>query len=255
MIDFHCHLDLYPDPAAVLAEAVRRGCRVLAVTTTPLALEGTTRLIGDAPHIRIGLGLHPELVATRSREVERLCEMMEEAAFVGETGLDGSPAHRSSLALQREVFRTILTCAAARGGRVMSIHSRGAAGAVLEELGKCSGTNIPVLHWFSGTLRELERAIEMGCWFSAGPTMLNTQKGRAIVGRMPADRVLTESDGPFTRKGNAPLYPWDVADAESALGTLWGTTAAEARKRVRENLRSLLKHGDLQRLRYSGSQT
>ena len=69
MIDFHCHVDLYPDPSTVLAEAVRKGCYVLAVTTTPLAWSGTRRVINGAPRIQVGLGLHPELVVERAHEV------------------------------------------------------------------------------------------------------------------------------------------------------------------------------------------
>ncbi len=247
MIDFHCHLDLYPDPHSVLREIVRRGCSVLAVTTTPLAIDGTKRLIGSAPHVRVGLGLHPELVATRAREVERFCELVESADFVGEIGLDGSPPHKASLALQRDVFRTILQRTALLGGRVMSVHSRGAAREVLEDLGRFGGASTAVLHWFSGSLRELECANESGCWFSVGPSMLKTEKGRNLAGHMPADRVLTETDGPFTRVGNSPLFPWDVADAEATLGRLWSVDESEARARVRENLRSLMKRGALER--------
>lgn len=241
MIDFHCHLDLYPDPHAILGEVVRRGCSVLAVTTTPLAIGGTKRLIGSAPHVRVGLGLHPELVATRAAEVERFCELLVSADFVGEIGLDGSPPHRASLASQRDVFRTILKRSASLGGRVMSVHSRGAAGNVIEDLQRFGGSSIPVLHWFSGSLRELESAVRSGCWFSVGPAMLKTEKGRNLTRRMPADRVLTETDGPFTRRGNSPLFPWDVVDAETALAKLWAVDQSRARARIRENLGMLMK--------------
>jgi TatD DNase family protein len=241
VIDFHCHLDLYPDPHSILREVVRRGCSVLAVTTTPLAIDGTKRLIGSAPHVRVGLGLHPELVATRAREVERFCELVESAEFVGEVGLDGSPPHKASLALQRDVFRTILQRTAFLGGRVMSVHSRGAAREVLEDLGRFGGASTAVLHWFSGSLRELECANQSGCWFSVGPAMLKTEKGRNLANRMPADRVLTETDGPFTRLGNLPLFPWDVEEAEAALARLWAMDKSEARARVRENLGVLMK--------------
>src|SRR5687768_17992867 len=37
MIDFHCHLDLYPDHAAAVAECERGRIYTLAVTTTPKA--------------------------------------------------------------------------------------------------------------------------------------------------------------------------------------------------------------------------
>ncbi len=240
MIDLHCHIDLYPDPRAIVAEAVRRQCYVLAVTTTPLAWGGTTRVIDNAPRVQIGLGLHPELVAERAREVTQLVELLPEARFIGEIGLDGSRRHRPSFPLQTDVFRTILRAVADSGGRVMSVHSRGAAKETLDELEQHAGSSTPVLHWFSGTQRELRRAIDLGCWFSVGPAMLKGEKGRKLAELMPVDRVLTETDGPFTRNGNEPLFPWDVEEAERVLGGIWRTDASATRRRIRDNLRTLV---------------
>jgi len=245
VIDLHCHIDLYPDPQAVVAEAVRRQCYVLAVTTTPLAWSGTKRVIDSARQFQIGLGLHPELVVERAREVRQFGELVPEARFIGEIGLDGSRRHRASLPLQTDVFRTILQIVANDGGRVMSIHSRGAATETLDALERYAGSSTPVLHWFSGTQRELRRAIALGCWFSVGPAMLKGDKGRNLVELMPVDRVLTETDGPFTRNGKEPLFPWDVDQAERALGGIWRTAASETRERLRENLKTLATRADL----------
>ncbi len=239
MIDFHCHVDLYPEPRKVIAELVRRRCYVLAVTTTPLAWEGTRRVVNDAPRVQIGLGLHPELVAARAAEVDALCRLVSSTRYIGEIGLDGSARHRSSLPLQREVLRTILAATASEGGRVMSIHSRGAAKETLDELELHAGPSIPVLHWFSGTLKETQRAVEMGCWFSVGPAMLRGGKGRKLADVMPPTRVLTETDGPFTRNGRDPLFPWDAGKAEEVLGQIWRTDAAETKSRLMTNLKVL----------------
>ncbi len=246
MIDLHCHIDLYPDPAEVLAESVRRQCYVLlAVTTTPLAWNGNKLIINDAPQVQIGLGLHPELVSQRASEIDKFCELIDKAKFIGEIGLDGSRRLRPSLPLQKDVFRTILKSVANNGGRVMSIHSRGAATETLDELSRHVGSSTPVLHWFSGTQRELQRAVEMGCWFSVGPAMLKGEKGRKLVERMPANRVLTETDGPFTRNGKEPFYPWDVIQAEADLGQIWRLDVSEARQRLRDSLRVLMENNHL----------
>jgi TatD DNase family protein len=58
MIDFHCHLDLYPEPQVVVRECVLRGIHALAVTTTPSAWQGTSELVSGADRIRVALGLH-----------------------------------------------------------------------------------------------------------------------------------------------------------------------------------------------------
>src|SRR3546814_10842246 len=67
----------------------------------------------------------------------------------------------------------------AAGGRVISLHSRRAAGEVLDAIESIRDAGTPILHWFSGTGRQLDRAIDLGCWFSVGPAMLRTEKGRS----------------------------------------------------------------------------
>jgi TatD DNase family protein len=118
VIDLHCHLDLYPKPAFVIAEAARRGAYILAVTTTPKAYEGNLRFMGDARRIRVAVGLHPELVKERYKEVDFLVETMKRTRYVGEVGLDGSPEHRDSLPIQKEVLAKIFAGCRSQGDKV-----------------------------------------------------------------------------------------------------------------------------------------
>jgi len=240
MIDFHCHLDLYHDPKVVLTKIVEKRFYVLAVTTTPLAWEGTFQLVGSAPRVRVAAGLHPELVSTRYREVDRLCALIRTTRYVGEIGLDGSDSHKHSLQLQQQVLKKVLKSCESVGGRIMSIHSRGATSLVLDMLEVHSRAGIPVMHWFSGTKAELRRAIDLGCWFSLGPAMLRTSKGRSLASKIPTDRILTETDGPFARYGKIQLMPWDTNKALLTLSELWNVTESEVQKQLLNNLRTLV---------------
>lgn len=195
--------------------------------------------MGARKRVKVALGLHPELVAQRYGEVALLCDLLPEARFIGEIGLDGSPAHRSSLGLQQEVFERILEASAKLGGRIMSIHSRGAATLVLDGLERHRGAGVPILHWFTGTVSELERAIGMGCWFSIGPAMFQSKKGRDLASRMPLKRVLTETDGPFARNGRNAIMPWQAYDCLEGLASLTGGEPEELKQQVQENFRSL----------------
>lgn len=244
MIDLHCHLDLYPDPGAMITSVTDRGIYVLSVTTTPRAFPVMQRMIKGSPRIRLGLGLHPELVTQRHTEVDLFPALLGETDYVGEVGIDGSAAHQASLKLQERTFRKILEHCCDRGGRILSIHSRGAAGRVLDCLAETPGAGTPVLHWFSGNRTELERAVTLGAWFSVGPAMMRSARGRLLVAEMPQDRVLTETDGPFARHGNSPLNPWDVTRAESALTELWGIAPDNVRKVLAANLRQLSRARD-----------
>jgi len=240
VIDFHCHLDLYRNPGEVLRESVRRSCYVLAVTTTPLAWNGTLQLVGGSPRIQVALGLHPELVAERYREVAEFRRLLPEAKYVGEIGLDGSARFKGSFDLQKRVLRELLLATAEAGGRIMSIHSRAASSEVLDALAEHPGSGTPVLHWFMGNGREVRRATELGCWFSVGPAMLRTKRGIQVLGQLPPNRVLTETDGPFTESKGQALNPWDTSIAVSGIASAWEISPQDANRRIRSNLRTLL---------------
>ena len=132
MIDFHCHLDLYPNPREVAKECAKRGLYVLSVTTTPSAWEGTSAVFTDIGGIRVAIGLHPELAGGRKAELDLFYELLPRTRYVGEIGLDGSPEHRPFWGDQTYVFERILSACSSAGGRIMSIHSRRAAAAVLD---------------------------------------------------------------------------------------------------------------------------
>jgi TatD DNase family protein len=235
VIDFHCHLDLFPDPEAVAEELERRGVGVLSVTTTPAAWAGTTRLAQGRPFIRTALGFHPELAGVRYRELDLFDRLLPEARFVGEVGLDGSPKLLSSWDSQVLVFDHVLSSCERAGGKVLSVHSRRAASQVLDCLDRHPGLDKVVLHWFSGTKAELRRAIDRGCWFSIGPAMLAGARGRSLVAEIPTDRLVVETDGPFAQTDSRPLRPWDVTEAINGLADVWGSTRQHAAQVVRSN--------------------
>ena len=240
MIDFHCHLDLYPNPEAVRDECVKRGMYVLSVTTTPSAWGGTSALAAHTQRIRTGLGLHPQLAHERQNELPLFDRFLPETRYIGEIGLDGSPEFRSHWQSQVLVFEHVLAKCRAASGRIMSLHSRRASGAVLDYLEKFPEAGTPVLHWFSGSFRDLERAINLGCWFSIGPAMLASEKGRVLAARMPHERVLTESDGPFAQLNGEPVMPWHVENALGELSQIWSLSPEEAEQNIHRNLQNLL---------------
>lgn len=82
MIDFHCHLDLYPKPQAIIERADLSGVYVLSVTTIPKAWLGTKRLAKGRRRIRTALGFHPELAHERYSELGLFDTLVDEAPYV-----------------------------------------------------------------------------------------------------------------------------------------------------------------------------
>lgn len=239
MIDFHCHLELYRDPIAEAKRLSKIEVDVLAVGTTPSAFLGTRRLCLEYTNIRTALGFHPHLAAQRINELKTFDELIAETLYVGEVGLDGAPEHLKTMDQQIQVFRHILKSCSAMGGRFISIHSRRAAKVVLFELEENQDSGVPIFHWFSGNYRELRRAIELGAWFSVGPAMLKSDHGRALAAKMPKERVLTETDGPFAAVEGKALLPGEVGNAYIDLAKIWDCSFGEVANRIRSNLRTL----------------
>jgi TatD DNase family protein len=185
------------------------------------------------------LGFHPQLAHERHTELPLFEALVGEARYVGEIGLDGGPEHRAHLEVQTRCLQRILTACSRAGGRVMSIHSRGAADEVLDVLEQQPEAGISVLHWFSGTRKQLDRAVKLGCWFSVGPAMVRGLKGRQLLAAMPRNRVLTETDGPFGKGVDGPLMPGQVGPAVAACGATWQIDLTEAQDQLDSNLRTI----------------
>ncbi|WP_028206104.1 Qat anti-phage system TatD family nuclease QatD [Paraburkholderia nodosa] len=241
MIDFHSHLDLYPDGLKLAQEVNRRNEFTLVVTTSPRAYRATSRVFLGLKNIKVGIGLHPEVAVAKQGELGDLIEGISHACFVGEIGMDGSTRFRDSLSVQESIFQAALAECGRWQGRVMSIHSRGAERRVVELLATTKHAGLPVLHWFSGGFAELETAVRIGCWFSVGPAMLKGAKGRALVARMPSNRVLPETDGPFASIGGLQLQPWDAWSVRTPLSAIWGVPPDEVGEQLRQNLGRLLR--------------
>jgi TatD DNase family protein len=80
----------------------------------------------------------------------------------------------------------------------------------------------------------------MGCYFSINAAMLNNARHASVVAAIPFDKLLTETDGPFTKTGDQPAKPADVGLVVEALGQVQSLSVTIILGRIRENLRNLL---------------
>jgi TatD DNase family protein len=169
-------------------------------------------------------------------------QYLPDARYIGEVGLDAGPLYYRSLQLQKEVFERILKACAQAGEKILSVHSVRATTAVLDLLEKWlpSSRGGIVLHWFTGTKIELRRAVDLGCYFSVNMAMVENERGRKLIAEIPSDRILTETDGPFTKVGGAPAKPADVAIVIDGVAAIRSTPRSEIASDITANLRRLL---------------
>jgi TatD DNase family protein len=243
MIDLHTHLDLYPNALDILARVNKENHFTLAVTTSPRAWLATSQVFKGHENIKVALGLHPEVADQKFGELDLLVSSIPKTDFIGEVGIDGSARYSRTLNKQEIIFDSTLRECEKAGGRIISIHSRGAASKVLSIIKKYPSCGTPILHWFSGSITELKEAIEMRGYFSVNSLMLKSKKGRDLASRIPSEMVLPESDGPFATLNGKPIMPWEAMDVCFFLSDIWNVSPQEAKVKVMENFDALLGKG------------
>lgn len=237
LLDTHCHLDAYPDPRDVLADAEAAFVDVIAVSETPDTYRRLRTRLGRTPGVTVALGLHPASAAAAAPgQLERFLRMLPDAAWIGEVGLDFRPGiDRREKARQTAAFQSVLDHQIV-ATKPMSVHSRGASKEVVDCLKQASAR--AALHWYSGTLATVDDALAAGIWFSVNPSMIRTPKGQALISRLPQDRVLCETDGPYCRAASRPALPSDVRSVALYLSHEWQVPEVDAARVLAANVRA-----------------
>ena len=66
--------------------------------------------------------------------------------------------------------------------------------------------------------------------------MLRSKNGQRIISSIPQDRLLTETDGPYTRVGQRAAEPRDMPWLVERIAGFWRVEPRQARARIFENM-------------------
>ncbi|MBM6760420.1 Qat anti-phage system TatD family nuclease QatD [Megamonas hypermegale] len=202
--DSHCHLDLMDNNnmTSTIQSLEKENIGILSVGTTPRAYLKEVKMFNGIKNIHVALGLHPQLIGSGYDDLELFESLVQQCHYIGEVGLDFSKEYITNKNKQIEVFYRILLCCEKYGNKVVSIHSLKATTTVLKILNqlKRDNNNTYILHWFTGSIFQMQNAIDMGCFFSINPKMLKTKSGINLIQRIPPNKILLETDAPFSIK-------------------------------------------------------
>lgn len=221
MFDMHCHVDLIDPMNRFCATAAMLDLSILAMTTTPRAYHAETNMLRNNQSVYVALGLHPQLVSERKQELAIFDRYVASSKYIGEVGLDFSKRFYSSKEDQTIAFEHIIQ--ACVHSKTISVHSVFSDKHVLNILEKYRTTehNNCILHWYSGSLKQLDRALEMGCYFSINEQMLMSANGLKIIHRIPVERMVLESDAPFVGSINtAELLRGSLMRAQEGISRI-----------------------------------
>lgn len=240
-VDFHCHLDLFKNFDAELNEAEKSGIYTLTVTTTPRAWPRNYELTAKLKYIRPALGFHPQIITKETEhEIDLWNRYIENAKYVGEVGIDASTNYKHTLDRQKKIFEHILVKCSESGNKVLSVHAVKSVGTVLEliEAFMPKERGVVVLHWFTGTKRQAEKALDLGCYFSVNLAMLRSKRTRDVISTIPINRLLTETDAPFI--DNVTSREEQLRFTIANLSKLLNSNPNDTSKKVLENFKRLI---------------
>ena len=200
IIDTHCHFDMMPNPEGYISAKEKAGDIVIGVTNLPSHFRmGQSHLIGYK-HIRLALGLHPLLAAENRKELTLFKRLVDQTSYIGEIGLDfsteGIATKNEQISVLWEVLATI------KGKKkIVSVHSRNAEKELLDMLCEFEIKNV-IFHWYSGPVDLIPAIIERGFYFSINESMCRSKNGQSIIGKIPREKILTETDAPYNKRTN-----------------------------------------------------
>lgn len=232
-IDVHCHLDLYEDYKQIIREIEQHKTLVIAVTNTPSIFKQEEQLF-KSDNVILALGLHPQLIKEYGNQIDLFFDLFPRTKFIGEIGLDYQNTNIDIRKRQQEIFKRIIEESAKYKNKILSVHSRRSS----EDVISLIGPNFPgkiILHWYSGSISTLKKALSNGYFFSINSSMINSKNGQSIVKLLPLERILTETDGPFISLNDKIVIPTDVEVTINYLAQVFGKTKDEIREKLKMN--------------------
>ena len=194
-------------------------------------------------NVRCFVGVHPSDAITTAGGPPStgLAPFLARCDGIGEIGLDEKYSSTSEGGAQMEAFLDQLRLAEELG-KPVQVHSRGSEQKCMDILGTFRLKTV-LMHWFEGEALVSEAA-SRGYYFSLGPALLYSKKLRRIAQAVPAERLLTESDGPVSfgplRGAGGPNL---IASVLFRLAEIRGERYGDLERTVEENAGRFLGSG------------
>ncbi len=191
IIDAHCHLDSYKHIQ------IKPGWLPVTVGYSHFSNIKNTA-IAKKYKIPYVLGIAPQ--TTVKEGITKLDLWINEIKkykpnAIGEIGLDLYWAKTSENVKNEEIVFYKMLDLAEELKLPIVIHSRNAEKKVIDILYERKYTHGIMMHFFSGTLKQAEKVIDLGAFISISP--LHSKERRKIINSVALENLLVETDSPY----------------------------------------------------------
>ena len=199
LYDAHIHLSdtEYENDIPLILNCMKKLCiKACCVSMDYTSSKKTLELGKKSEYVLPFIGIHPEKAQNDTESIFKLIdENNGKISGIGEIGLDSTYTNSDEeFQKQEEVFKTQLSYAE-KFGKPVSIHSRKTLDQILEILPSYKIPSV-LLHWFDGSKKQLQKAMDLQCYVSFGPVMVYSQDKQVLLSKANKDRILVETDGP-----------------------------------------------------------
>ncbi len=234
IIDTHCHLDTsayYDDVDQVIQNALEKGVKGFLIPGADFKdLPQAIKLAEKYDEVFFAVGIHPYDIKSYDETVLEKYINHPKCIAVGECGLDyyrlpeDEEEKTKEIALQKEVFISQVKFAK-KVNKPLIVHIREASNDSRNILEEYNAKEVGgVLHCYNASEHLLPLA-EHGFYFGIGGvlTFKNTRKLVEVLPKIPQDKLLIETDGPyltphpFRGKRNEPAYTSYIATKMSEI--------------------------------------
>jgi len=251
IVDSHCHIDRVDLEAfggsveSMLSHAKELSVnQFLCVCIDLEHFDQVHNLALQHSNIYASVGVHPTELISQEPSVEKLLELSssDRVIAIGETGLDYFRVKKDEADWQRDRFRRHIR-ASNESEKPLIIHMRDSKEDIIDILQK-ENARSGVMHCFAEDWETAKAALDLGFYisFSGILTFNNANDLREIAKKVPADRLLVETDSPYLTpmpyrgKPNSPAYTYYVAEK---LAEVRNTSIDEIAKVTTKNFKNL----------------
>jgi len=199
LFDAHIHLsdrEYQNDIDLILHSMKRLDLKACAVSMDNASSQATLEIAKKSQFVLPFIGIHPEKAQDNLESMTGLIHKHSNIiAGIGEIGLDKTYAsNEQDFKRQKQVFVKLLE-EAEKLEKPVSVHSRKTLDEIFEIIPSYRISGF-LLHWFDGSIKQLKKAMDLGCYASYGPASVYSEDKQALISNTDRNKILAETDGP-----------------------------------------------------------
>lgn len=218
LIDTHFHLDYYKNYPEIAKNITEQRQYTICVTNSPGVFMSCKKIISETRYLKFAIGFHPRESSLCASDIRDFTRLIRLTNYVGEIGLDYSSESYMNKQQQLRFFSQVVDICSSEN-KLMTIHIRKAEEDAITILERYKPNKV-IIHWYTGNRANMKKLVDLGCYFSINTNMVNSRVSEKYH-LLPRERLLIESDGPYTKVNNRKYSPLLLKDAYEVIAKFY----------------------------------